>query len=44
LNKYQTFSFRDGESLMPRRVESKDGGKVAAFPPLNDPPSKTART
>ena len=44
LQKYQTFSFRDGESLMPCRVESKDGGKVAPFPPLNDPPQKTART
>ena len=44
LHKYQTFSFRDGESLMPCRAESKDGGKVAPFPPLNDPPQKTART
>ena len=44
LHKFQTFSFRDGESLMPCRVESKDGGKVAPFPPLNDPPQKTART
>ena len=44
LKKYQTFSFRDGESLMPCRVESKDGGKVAPFPPFNDPTQKTART
>lgn len=44
LQKYQTFSFRDGESLMPCRAESKGGGKVAPFPPLNDPPQKTVRT
>lgn len=33
----QTFSFRAGGSLAPLVAESKDDGKVAAFPPSNDP-------
>lgn len=38
----QRFSFRDGGSLMPLIAESEDDGKVAAFPPSNDPTHKTA--
>lgn len=37
-----TFSFRAGGSLMPLPAESKDDGKVAAFPPSDDPPQRTA--
>ena len=40
--KDQTFSFRAGGSLMPLHAESNDDGKVAAFPPSNDPTHKTA--
>ncbi len=41
--KEQTFSFRAGGSLMPLGAESKDDGKVAAFPSSNDPTHKTAK-
>ncbi|MCB2128240.1 MAG: LacI family DNA-binding transcriptional regulator [Rhodobacteraceae bacterium] len=41
-SKNSTFSFRAGGSLMPLPAESKDDGKVAAFPPSNDPTQKTA--
>ena len=36
----QTFHFRAGGSLMPLVAESKDDGKVAAFPPSNEPTHK----
>lgn len=37
-----TFSFREGSSLAPLDAESKDDGKVAAFPPSDDPTRKNA--
>ena len=43
LRKDQMFSFRAGGSLMPPSAESSDDGKVAAFPPSNDPTHKTAK-
>jgi DNA-binding LacI/PurR family transcriptional regulator len=41
--KEQTFSFRAGGSLMPLAAESKDGEKVAAFPPSDDQTYKKAK-
>jgi len=42
--KNQTFSFRAGGSLAPLTAESKDDGKVAAFPSPDDPTRKTAKS
>jgi DNA-binding LacI/PurR family transcriptional regulator len=39
----QTFSFRTGGSLMPLAAESKDDGKVAAFPSSDDQTHRTAK-
>jgi len=41
--KKQRFSFRAGGSLAPLNAESKDGGKVTAFPPSNDPTQKKTK-
>lgn len=40
----QTFHFRDGGSLAPLIAESKDGGKVAASPPLINPTRKKSKS
>lgn len=39
----QTFRFRAGGSLAPLIAESKDDGKVAAFPPSNNPTRKMSK-
>jgi len=43
LKKNETFRFRAGGSLVPLSAESKDDGKVAAFPSSDDLPHKKAK-
>ncbi|MDE0344605.1 MAG: LacI family DNA-binding transcriptional regulator [Boseongicola sp.] len=40
----QTFHFRAGGSLVPLVAESKDDGKVAAFPPSSNPTRKISKS